>query len=159
LRVADPESRVLDVAMTAFPAQPLCWSFVSVESREVDDSYRLRRGVLSLAPDWLPAARCPSGLADAAPRVAAAPGVELSARIDGSLSELRRARAGNCWFDAWMRFARMPALVDGVATDVRFVTTPRGNFTTLDVTGSASRACPSGVPHWVPPRTDLLAPR
>jgi inner membrane protein len=58
-----------------------------------------------------------------------------------------------------MRFARMPALVDGVATDVRFVTTPRGNFTTLDVTGSASRACPSGVPHWVPPRTDLLAPR
>jgi inner membrane protein len=156
---ADPQSRVLDVAMTAFPAQPLCWSFVSVESRETDDSYRLRRGVLSLAPDWLPAARCPSGLADAAPRVAAAPGVELSARFDGSLSELRRAQAGNCWFDAWLRFARMPALVDGVATDVRYASTPRGNFTTLDVAATASRACPTGVPHWTPPRTDLLVPR
>ncbi|CAN7554794.1 metal-dependent hydrolase [Pseudoduganella sp. LjRoot289] len=157
LQAADPQARVLDVAMTAFPAQPLCWVFVSVESKEAADSYRLRRGLLSLAPDWLPPQQCPSGLLDPPPHGNAVPGIELYAQAGGSLAELRRLRDGNCWFAAWLRFARMPALVDGVASDMRFSTVPRGNFTTLDVAESAGRACPAGIPQWTPPRADLLA--
>ncbi|MTV56550.1 metal-dependent hydrolase, partial [Massilia buxea] len=50
LQGIDPAARVLDVAMTAYPAQPLCWAFVTVEANEAAGSYRLRRGSLSLAP-------------------------------------------------------------------------------------------------------------
>lgn len=157
LQAAAPQSRIVDVAMTAFPAQPLCWAFVSVESNEQADSYRLRRGLISLAPGWLPPGQCPSGLLDPPPHSKAVAGIELYGQVDGSLSELRRQRDGNCWFAAWLRFARMPALVDGIASDMRFSTVPRGNFTTLDVAASAGRACPGGIPEWTPPRADLLA--
>jgi inner membrane protein len=52
----------------------------------------------------------------------------------------------------------MPALVDGTASDMRFATTPRGNFTTLDLAATAGRACPADVPAWTPPRAGLLGP-
>lgn len=158
LHAADPQARLHDVAMTAFPAQPLCWSFVSIESEQAADSYRLRRGLISLAPGWLPPLRCPSGLLDPPPHSAAASGIELYGQASGSLAELRRLNAGNCWLSAWLRFARMPLIADGAASDMRFATTPRGNFTTLDLAATAGRACPAGIPAWTPPRADLLVP-
>lgn len=159
LQAADPQARIHDIAMTAFPAQPLCWAFVSVEANEAGDRYRLRRGLVSLAPDWLPPRQCPSGLLDPGPHNAAVPGIELYGQVSGSLAGLRSQNAANCWLAAWMRFARMPAVIDGVASDMRFATTPRGNFTTLELAGTAGHACPAGVPAWTPPRAELLAPR
>ena len=161
LHAADPQARLFDVAMTAFPAQPLCWAFVSVESNEAAGSYRLRRGLVSLAPAWLPPAQCPSGLLDPPPHGPAVAGsdsgIDFYSEVGGSLAELRGQRDANCWFAAWLRFARMPLLAGGSASDVRFAVTPRGNFTTLDVAASAGRACPAGIPPWTPPRADLLA--
>ncbi|MYN09622.1 metal-dependent hydrolase [Pseudoduganella aquatica] len=157
LQAADPQSRIHDVAMTAFPAQPLCWAFVSIESNVAAGSYRLRRGLVSLAPGWLPPQQCPSGLLDPPPHRAAAPGVELYSEVSGKLAELRSQADGNCWLSAWLRFARMPAITGATASDMRFATTPRGNFTTLDLAATAGRACPAGVPAWTPPRADLLA--
>jgi inner membrane protein len=52
----------------------------------------------------------------------------------------------------------MPLIADGAASDMRFATTPRGNFTTLDLAATAGRACPAGIPAWTPPRADLLVP-
>ena len=132
---ADPASRVLDVAMTAFPSQPLCWAYVSVQSNGVQ--YRLQRGVLSLAAD-----SCPAGLR------------EPTQTVSGSLQELRALKTNNCHVDAWLRFGRMPILLDGVLSDYRFATTPRGNFTSLRVNEQAP--CPQGVPAWGYPRADLF---
>ncbi|SFU39891.1 metal-dependent hydrolase [Pseudoduganella namucuonensis] len=154
----DPRARLLDVAMTAFPAQPLCWIFVSVESDEAADRYRLRRGLVSLAPDVVPPSRCPAGLADPGRPAAAGAGVLLYREVEGSLSGLRRLRRENCWIDDWLRFGRAPALEGGAITDLRFATTPRGNFSTMDLAGTGGRACPAGVPAWTHPRADLLAP-
>ncbi|WP_373988851.1 metal-dependent hydrolase [Duganella sp. BuS-21] len=135
LQRADPASRVLDVAMTAFPAQPLCWSYVSVETDGVQ--YRLRRGVTSLAQ-----AGCPAGLS-VPPET-----------VTGSVDELRKLKAGNCQADAWLRFARIPLLTNGTLSDYRYASTPRGNFTTLHIDPTAP--CPAGIPTWGYPRADLF---
>ncbi|MES2262515.1 MAG: metal-dependent hydrolase [Pseudomonadota bacterium] len=159
LHQIDPRSRVLDVAMTAFPTQPLCWQFVSVESDEGADNYRVRRGMLSLAPDWLAPAQCPARLAEPGSHASAAPGISLYGELNGSLSTLRSLKADDCWFDAWLRFARAPTLTADTASDARFATTPRGNFTTLTLAPTTGRACPANVPAWSYPRADLLGPQ
>lgn len=140
LQRIDPSARVLDVAMTAFPSQPLCWAYVSMQSDGAQ--YRLQRGVASAAPAWLAAEACPAGLR------------EPTQVVSGSVQELRTLRASNCHVDAWLRFGRMPILLDGVLSDYRFATTPRGNFTSLRVNEQAP--CPQGVPAWGYPRADLF---
>jgi len=157
LQRLDPAARVLDVAMTAFPSHPLCWVFVSVESDEGADRYRLRRGIVSLAPGVLPAAQCPAALSGAPDPAKATPALALLTQEQGSLSELRRLKSENCYFDAWLRFARAPLEAAGVAADLRFSSTPKGNFSTIDLAAFRQRACPLHVPQWGFPRADLLA--
>lgn len=161
LQRIDPASQVLDVAMTAFPSQPLCWAFVSVERNEAADRYRLRRGVASVMPQWLSPQACPSALATPGEVLATAnggaPALLQSASVTDSLRELRALQQANCEADAWLRFARAPALVDGLLGDYRFAVTPRGNFTTLDLAQTKQAGCPK-VPAWGYPRADLLTP-
>ena len=160
LQRIDPASQVLDVAMTAFPSQPLCWAFVSVERNEAADRYRLRRGVASVAPQWLSPLACPPGLAEPGAVLAAvdgAPALLQSGVVSDSLHELRTLKESNCEVDAWLRFARAPALADGRLGDYRFAATPRGNFTTLDLADAQKAGCPK-VPAWGYPRADLLTP-
>lgn len=154
LRQLDPASALLDTSMTAFPANPLCWIFVSAERDNVAGIYRLRRGILSVAPKVLALDACPAALTEGTP----APSAQLLVNWsqEGSLARLRALQANNCRFDAWMRFARMPALGADSASDVRFSTTPRGNFTTLPLDDNNGQPCPAGVPGWGYPRADLL---
>jgi inner membrane protein len=161
LQRIDPASQVVDVAMTAFPSQPLCWAYVSVERNEAADRYRLRRGVVSVMPQWLAPQACPGSLAPAGAVLASdaggAPALLQSGSVTDSLRELRALKQDNCEVDAWLRFARAPALADGRLGDYRFATTPRGNFTTIDVANAAKAGCPK-VPAWGYPRADLLTP-
>jgi inner membrane protein len=55
-----------------------------------------------------------------------------------------------------MRFARMPWLEQDSAYDARYATSPRGNFSTLDLAEPGQRECERGVPQWGMPRADLL---
>lgn len=153
LQRIDPASRVLDVAMTAFPSQPLCWSYASVESNPAADRYRLRRGVASIAPDWLAPSACPAGLVEKKPAQTLWTGVLQHGSADASLSQLRALKASNCEADAWLRFGRMPELAKDALSDYRFASTPRGNFSTLHL---APAPCPAGVPAWGYPRADLF---
>ena len=161
LQKIDPAAQVLDVAMTAFPSQPLCWNFVSVERNEAAGSYRLRRGTASVASAWLAPLACPSGLVERGADAALSAGVLQSAQQDSSLQALRQLEIGNCEVDAWLRFGRAPALVqqdDGAQlSDYRFAVTPRGNFTTLRVPRGDKPACAPDMPDWAYPRADLLA--
>ena len=155
LQAIDPASKVLDVAMTGYPAQPLCWSFVSIESNEGAGSYRLRRGMLSLAPGLLPVDACPAAFRDSAATDVAAEGIVLAAPWQGDLAMLRNLSRSDCHVNAWLRFARMPAVTQDAASDLRYAGTPRGNFTTLGVAGAAREPC-ADVPRWGYPRADLL---
>ena len=144
--------------MTAFPSHPWCWNFVSVESNEGRGRYRLRRGVLSLAGAWLPPAQCPAALTGPPVRPGP-PDLSLLAEAQGSLAELRKLRSDDCYFEAWLRFARTPYVGPGEASDLRFVSAFRRNFTTIRLDRSGRRTCPRHVPGWDFPRADLLAPQ
>lgn len=153
LHAKTASSRVLDTALTPFPATPVCWSFVSVERDDSAGTYRIRRGVLSLAPTMLPVSACPAAFVPRFTDASAAIGFELGA--SASLANLR-SMALNCHFDAWMRFARAPLLTGGVASDARFSRGQRANFSSFDPAAFAAIPCPAGVPGWARPRQDLL---
>jgi inner membrane protein len=154
LAAADPAARLLDAALTPFPANPLCWSFVAVERIDGRASYRVRRGFLSLAPGMLPLRACPAALLP--PGQLASADFALVAEHTASLASLR-SLAANCHGNAWLRFARAPVLAGGVASDARFGD-GGANFTDLDLAARAHLPCPAGVPGWAMPRADLLAP-
>lgn len=157
LRNQAPANDFLDAAMTPFPTNPLCWMFVSIESNESAGSYRLHRGLLSLAPAALPVTACPAGFSDSAQRREATPAIAILLEEQGDLRTLRELRNGNCYFAAWLRFARAPLVHENEASDLRFSSSPRGNFTTMNFEDFKNRECPRHVPGWGFPRQDLLA--
>jgi inner membrane protein len=153
----DGGERVLDMALSAYPANPLCWSFATV-ARTGDNgagTIHLRRGMLSIAPRLLPVSHCPvrvagPALEDAPPQIA------WQAEDRQPVASLRAQAAGNCRVNAWLRFARAPALADGVATDLRWGEPGGRNFTTMTLAPPAGTPCPHPVPGWGYPRADLL---
>jgi inner membrane protein len=153
----DPGERVLDAALSAYPSNPLCWSFVTVARTGAGDAgtVHLRRGMLSIAPRLTPVSHCPARIAgpaleDAPPQIA----WQLEDRAP--VAALRTLAADDCRVNAWMRFARAPALADGVATDVRWGEPGASNFSTLAYGAQAGKPCPRFVPRWGYPRADLL---
>jgi inner membrane protein len=152
----DAGSRVLDVSTTSFPSNPLCWAFAAVDSDEATDIYHLRRGIVSIVPEILPVNACPPSLSEGADKRPGSLAIVFVSAQQGSLQTLRALKRNNCYFSAWLRFARMPAVEGTTATDIRFSSSPRGNFTTLDFEDFKNRACPEHVPQWGFPREDLL---
>jgi inner membrane protein len=159
LQQQDPESRVLDSSLSSFPTNPLCWAFVAIESKESAGTYRLRRGILSLAPDFMAVADCPSSLAERASQQAVTPGLAFLSDEQGSLATLRTLYGENCHFRAWLRFARAPSVSQTEATDIRFGQSGRPNFSTFRFADFEGRECPRLVPEWDFPRSDLLTPQ
>ncbi|MDB5760505.1 MAG: hypothetical protein JWM30_3794 [Burkholderia sp.] len=155
LRLRDPKAQLLDAAMSPYPANPACWNFVAVERREDVGQYRISRGVLSLAPAAMPVSACPPAFAEQ-PLSPGQPALVMLSQQDYSLDRLRSLAARDCYLHDWLRFARMPALDADSASDARFASTPRGNFSTLPLSDTGSRACLAGVPQWGMPRADLL---
>ena len=164
LRAVAPAGRLLDVAMTPYPANPACWSFVSVELVDGAGAYRVQRGLLSLAPGMLPVASCPAAMTQ--PFAATSSAIALVWKSETDLRTLG-ALATNCHVHAWMRFARAPFLADGVLDDARFSgrrapggepveAGPRPSFSTFDPVQLQSVPCAVRVPQWDLPRQDLL---
>ncbi len=158
LHATDPASRVLDVSLSSFPTNPLCWTFSSVESNDGAGTYRVRRGLVSTVSALLPVDGCPAGMADPTAQPTDTPAVAYVDQQIGDLSLLRKLRVEDCHFEAWLRFARVPMVSDGIAMDLRFSASPRGNFTALRLQDFAGKTCSNAIPGWDFPRTDLLAP-
>lgn len=154
----DPDSLLLDASMTSFPSNPLCWMFVSVESKESAGTYRLRRGMLSLAPAMMPVDACPARFSEPAMKESTSAQIVFFLEAEGNLEMLRTLYDENCHFNAWMRFARTPLINTQRASDIRFASSPRGNFTTMNLEEFKERDCPRHVPQWDFPRLDLLTP-
>ncbi|MFC5549062.1 metal-dependent hydrolase [Massilia aerilata] len=156
----DPGERLLDTALSAYPANPLCWSFVTVARTGAmgAGTVHLRRGMLSLAPGLTPVSHCPARIAgpaleDAPPQLA------WQAEDRQPLATLRQTAARDCRVNAWLRFARAPSLADGVATDLRWGEPGNRNFSTMTYAGQGAKPCPHPVPGWGYPRADLLQGR
>lgn len=145
-----------DIAKSAFASNPLCWNFVTIETDEAADMLRLHRGVASIAPELLPAQACPPLLVSAPVQANAHPNVAIAETFEAPLSAFLDLYQSNCHFEAWLRFARMPHLAQGVASDWRFASSQRGNFTTMDLGQFEGGECPRNVPQWAFPRGDVL---
>jgi inner membrane protein len=159
LALAAPGSRVLDIPLSSFPANPLCWSFATVSEDPAaagvpDHSYSVRVGVLSLAPAITPVSACPARFGGQAG--SPTPALAWKYTETRSLAAFRTLQRTNCYFDAWLRFARVPSLVDGRATDIRFGAPDQPNFSTLPYAAQAAGPCPAAVASWGYPRADLL---
>ncbi|PWF48720.1 metal-dependent hydrolase [Massilia glaciei] len=156
LHAVEAGSRVADSALSAFPSNPLCWRFASIQSDEAAGSYTLSEGVLSIAPALLPAAACPGGFGRAPLGPDANVAVAFAKHHHGSLRALRALRNTNCHADAWLRFARIPRVEGDTAWDSRFGAGGDGNFSTIRLDRFKDQPCPRNVPQWEHPRADLL---
>lgn len=156
LKASDPRAVLLDAAMSPYPSNPVCWNFVAIESRSDRGSYRLSRGIVSLSPEWMPVSACPPAFLESPLPAAAGADVALLAQQDHALARLQQLARDDCYFRDWMRFARMPWLEPDSAYDARYATSPRGNFSTLELIEPGKRECERGVPQWGMPRADLL---
>jgi inner membrane protein len=160
VKLGNPAHVMLDAALTPFPSNPFCWSFISVESNETAGTYSLRRGWLSLSSQILPVGFCPASLMTAEKTMNQPVSNFLFAEhYQGNLNVLRQLKKSNCHIEAWLRFARAPVIAQSEAADMRFSSSLRGNFTALRFDDFIAQACPEHVPAWDFPRRDLLEGR
>jgi inner membrane protein len=155
-----PQDRLIDRALTAHPANPLCWDLLLLERRE--ERYVARHAVLSLAPAWLGWHGCP--LAKAVPH--AAPLTPVAAQNSASvewlgetvleISALKRLVTATCEAAAFMLFARAPFIATDPALlgDLRFDHGRDGASFAVPL-GGEPRTCERAAP-WIAPRVELL---
>ena len=148
-----PGESVLDVAMTPLPAQPLCWNFVGL-TRGDGGVYRVRSGRIAVRPGLVTLEGC--RWLDRAIPLKREDGIAWTGAENGNVREIQLLASANCSFDAWLRFARMPALNDGLATDLRFSRGGAANFSSLRLADFERPECPGWIPNWGYPRADLL---
>ena len=159
-RVRFPHAVTLDHALTPMPADPLCWEALLIQ-RE-GDSYVTRRAVLSLAPSWVEAARCPNVAFRAPTRaplqaVADAGSDRLSWHGEFSMPSegLKTLAATNGEMAAFLRFARAPwAAAEAGQWEIGDLRFGGGGIAALRL--SAPAICPRFVPPWLPPRADVI---
>ncbi|PYP81624.1 MAG: hypothetical protein DMD35_00700 [Gemmatimonadetes bacterium] len=138
-------ARVIDVVLSSEPANPLCWSVLTVVRDEPGTAYVMTHGAVAV-------------LAPSACGARHAPGVDWDAPRIQSLAELRALYRADCWVRGWMQFGRAPQIAGGTISDVRYGGVPRGNFTTMTLKPADEAArCPANLTSWRPPRSDLLS--
>jgi inner membrane protein len=158
-----PDEALVDSVLTPMPANPLCWEVMLVQRRE--QSVVDRRVMLALSPSLIRADSCLSRSLDipsSAPleRVSAADTAELHwyGEIASPLDQLKARVAVDCEAAAAMRFIRVPWLAqvgpDLVLGDLRYDREKALGFAEIALRDPP--VCPRLVPHWRPPRADLL---
>ncbi len=150
------QSRLLSIAASPLPGNPLCWQLWSVEMQW--DTYISRYLILSLLPKYFPVNLCPSQFSNLKlnliPPIFSRDSQFLwLGQHQFSLNKLQTLSQTNCYFNYWLSFARIIHLQNGKANDLRFARR-EPNFTTLDL-NNTYKGCPKNAPHWGPVRKDL----
>lgn len=156
--------QLLDHVLTPMPANPFCWQVVLVQADA--ERWFVRRAALALAPQWIPAQRCPSR-SDTS-RTTAPMQVSTAADTDeiAWINEIAVDRAllkewaeQDCNVAAFLRFARAPWIAsDGknlVLGDARFDNERELSFAEIELKAGRT-TCMKHVPPWVEPGEDLL---
>jgi len=162
-----PGAITLDVVATPMPANPFCWSVILVD-RDAN-RYWVRLGQAAIFPAWLDADACPydRGSNPTTPllplRLQAGAGLRFTEEYRGSVPELQALENARCEVRALLRFARVPYYTPRapdetrIVGDVRYDRNPDLDFSDFRLAPQQAN-CPTHVPPWLPPRTDLLSP-
>lgn len=149
---------LLDISLSAMPANPFCWSYFTVEKSA--DTYRSSAGTVKYFGVQCPAWIMPGGIQldpIARPTFKFNPQIQEIAEYSVPLATLRMEVKEHCRVKAWFQFARVPHVDGTTYNDLRFATRGKTNFTTYDSTEDAKDQCPPLDPGWTPWRADLLA--
>ncbi|MBI3555451.1 MAG: metal-dependent hydrolase, partial [Deltaproteobacteria bacterium] len=163
-----PGTRVLDIALTPLPANPLCWSFWTVES--LKGWYFARHGTYATLPTILGAAECPeirTGTKHKFPLVPVPgplrPELLWIEQYQAQIAGLKQLNQQSCLAAGFLRFGRVPAWVvtkEGrmILGDLRFDrgSTRRGFASVVLPVRNSDEVCPTRIPEWTEPRRDLL---
>jgi inner membrane protein len=164
-----PQLRIVDIATSPVPGNPLCWTALVV-GQQGSDYYVLSANVATV-PSLVAAAACPYDFDSrpTAPIKPLPPGERPELRWHWSyttpLSSLRELAQHDCRFRAWLGFVRVPAVslvvlpngsgtLERVATDLRYDRAPGLDFPDMRLDRAAD--CPTWLPPWRHPRADLL---
>jgi inner membrane protein len=166
-----PQATTLDHALSPMPANLLCWEVVTAQVE--GEQYAVRRAMLSLAPGWVPAEKCPQRRMNDPTTSRVQPVIEGAGAYHGSQpaqwkwygelvmprSQMAQLASERCEVAAFMRFSRVPfAEAAGHDTwiigDFRYDREKTLSFGELEL--APSERCPAHMPPWTPPREDLL---
>lgn len=157
-----PATALVDVVVTPLPANPVCFSVVTVE--RAGGVYAAATARVSVLPAMVDAGSCGVRgevggvlVESARPRSSS---VHWDAEWSAEVAELAELARQSCPVHAALRFIRAPAwrMVDDstvVLGDLRFGDVSGGGFTDLRLPARTA-SCPPSVPPWTPPRAALL---
>ncbi|UJR81710.1 metal-dependent hydrolase [Sandaracinus amylolyticus] len=163
-----PDEEIVDVARMPMPTAPPCWEAVVTSIDRASDRYAIRVMRVSAWPELVPVTTClrMPRLETTAPLVRAPRELDRAVHLESTLSaelDVLRAIASRCDGGAFMRFARVPFVVEGeraiVLGDARYDREAGESFAEMEIPRVLGE-CPRFVPPWTPWRaSDLLAPR
>jgi inner membrane protein len=137
---------VVDVILSPQPANPLCWTALTVLEDPAKNEYVMTRGTVTA----MRSSGCGSSRGES---------VAWDEPVRQSLSRLRELARTDCSVRAWLQFGRAPEVGGQAIGDLRYGGAARENFSRM-LLSDAPRGtdCPSHLTHWGLPRADLLAP-
>lgn len=154
LLLANPHQQIMDIALSAFPANPFCWNANSIILSPDGKAYTLQHGLVSLWPATHALQQCPSALVSGRWPANASGHWQPGKTWTYSLVHLRNLVANDCRLAAWMRYARLPMQGNHALEDLRYFR-ENGNFSRINQ-DNATLDCASFWPDWGMPRADLL---
>jgi inner membrane protein len=139
-------ANLVDIILSPAPANPLCWSALTVVREDATAEFVMTRGTVAT----MTSAGCGSGHRSA---------VVWDDPVRQSRLRLRALARTDCSVRAWLQFGRAPQVAGGAIGDVRYGGATRDNFSRMLLPSDARpAACPPHLTHWGLPREDLLAP-
>jgi len=156
--VAQPGVTVHDIILSPLPANPFCWTVITVERQGED--YRLRKGIVAPFPAVFAPQECPRvRLGDGTmPRVPASIASDRYIMWTGEWQEkwarLEELDHSHCGFSAFTHFARAPFVVNLgnqlVVGDARYDMDEDLGFAEFIISQRepSSLSCPAYVPPW-----------
>lgn len=154
-----------DIVVSPSPANPFCWSVLTLETYDGGKAYRIRSGALAPIPSLVPPSRCRA--VDPVERTAQwlpteasrDPGVLWFGEIRNTVEGLKKLASTHCQVAAFLRFARVPffqeAGRDILMGDLRYDRQRGLGFAEIQTLREPLR-CPAFVPSWDEPLSDLL---
>ncbi|MBY0369595.1 metal-dependent hydrolase [bacterium] len=160
----NPSAVLYDVVLSPLPANPFCWSVMTIETFSEGTRYRVRRGVYAPFARFVEATQCPTRqlrTTASLREVASIWGPEYfwEGQYQASVSDFKIFRNYSCAWNAYLRFSRAPFLSeeagDFLAGDLRFDFEPGASFAEVLLPQDAD-FCNRYTPPWDPPRADIF---
>ncbi len=153
-----------DVALSPAPANPFCWSVLTLETYDGGKAYRIRQGKIAALPSVVGVKHCRAFDTDERTaqwlptEASQQDSLVWSGEIRNTVENLRKL-AEHCQVAAFLRFARIPffqeAGKDLLMGDLRFDRQRGLGFAEIQTLREPFK-CPAFVPDWEEPLSHLL---